>query len=100
MSRRSALASGRGTLASTDGAKPGRTARAAATHAAIATAEKVLIMTVPCHRALAALVVWSITHTGPVPGVLAKEGQSPENGFAPPPYCFVGWVGTKQSRCA
>ena len=33
-------------------------------HAATAMAERVLIMTVPCHRALAALVIWSLIQTG------------------------------------
>jgi hypothetical protein len=38
----------RDALASTWGAKPGRRVRAAAVAAAITTAEKALIMTVPC----------------------------------------------------
>ena len=54
-SRRSGHPAGRpwpaaaGTLASTCGAKPGRTVRAAAMNAAMAIAESALIMTVPCH---------------------------------------------------
>src|ERR1700722_3566817 len=51
ISSRSALARACGTLASTCGANPGRTVRAEATSAAMATAERVLIMTVPCHWA-------------------------------------------------
>src|ERR1700730_13274463 len=51
ISSRSPLARACGTLASTCGAKPGRTASAAATNAAIAKAESDLIMTVPCHWA-------------------------------------------------
>ena len=48
MSSRSPLARACGTLASTSGAKPGRMASAAATHAATATAEiALIIMTVP-----------------------------------------------------
>src|SRR4030088_262776 len=57
MSSRSALARACGVEASTWGAKPGRTVRAAATNAATATAERALIMTVPCHWALAARFV-------------------------------------------
>ena len=78
MSRRSALASGRGTLASTCGAKPGRMARAAARHAAIATAERVLIMTVPCHRALVARVVWRLDTNRAFPEFFAEVGQRPK----------------------
>jgi hypothetical protein len=63
-SRRSALASGRGTLASTCGAKPGKTARAAATQAASAIAERVLIITVPCHQALVAPLSGLLIQTG------------------------------------
>src|SRR5664279_6187547 len=51
MSSRSPFARACGTLASTCGAKPGRTVSAAATNAAIAMAESALIMTVPCHWA-------------------------------------------------
>ena len=54
MSSRSPLARACGTLASTCGAKPGRTVRAAAINAAMAMAESALIMTVPCHWAFAA----------------------------------------------
>src|SRR5882757_803614 len=54
ISRRSALARATGTLASTCGAKPGRMVRAAAMNAAIAIAERALIMTVPCHLGLLA----------------------------------------------
>src|SRR3981189_1126654 len=56
MSSRSALARACGTLASTCGAKPGRTVSAAATNAAIAIAESALIMTVPCHGPLRPVV--------------------------------------------
>jgi hypothetical protein len=52
MSSRSALASGTGVLAETWGAKPGRMVRAAAMNAATATAERALIMTVPCNLSL------------------------------------------------
>src|SRR3954452_20308389 len=54
MSSRSPLAKAVGTLASTAGAKPGRMVSAAATNAAIAIAERALIMTVPIRGALAA----------------------------------------------
>src|SRR5260370_42630497 len=47
MSSRSLLASAWGTLASTVGAKPGRRVRVAATHAAIAIAERALIIDGP-----------------------------------------------------
>src|ERR1700742_1776615 len=39
-------------------------------------AEKVLIMTVPCHRALAALVVWSLHTNGPFPEFFAKAPRA------------------------
>src|SRR6201994_1966049 len=98
-SRRSAFASGRGTLASTDGAKPGRTARAAATHAAIAMAEKVLIMTVPCHRALAARVVWSLHTNGPFPEFFAKTPKSPKMVSSHRPFVSSGGSGrNKRAR--
>src|SRR3982750_3023873 len=48
ISRRSPLASACGTLASTWGAKPGKTVSAAAINPAAAIAENALIMTVPC----------------------------------------------------
>ncbi len=51
ISSRSPLAMATGTLASTWGAKPGRTVRAAAMKAAIAIAESALIMEVPCYPA-------------------------------------------------
>ena len=97
ISRRSAFASGRGTLASTDGAKPGRTARAAATHAAIATAEKVLIMTVPCHPALAALVVWSLHTNGPFPEFFAKSAKGPKMVSSPRPIVSSGRSGRNKA---
>src|ERR1700716_4159434 len=56
ISSRSPLARACGTLASTCGAKPGRTVSAAATNAAIAIAESALIMTVPCHGPLRPVV--------------------------------------------
>ncbi len=52
MSSRSDFASASGTLASTCGAKPGRSVRAAATNAAIKIAATALIMTVPCRWGL------------------------------------------------
>ena len=54
MSSRSPLASGYGHAGFDLGAKPGRTVSAAAMNAATAIAESALIMTVPCHGALAA----------------------------------------------
>lgn len=50
---RSAFASGYGALASTGGAKLGRIVTAAAMKAAIVTAERALIMIVPCGPGLA-----------------------------------------------
>src|SRR5258705_4559200 len=56
MSSRSALARACGTLASTCGANPGRMVSAAAMNAAMAIAERALIMTVPCHGPLRPVV--------------------------------------------
>jgi hypothetical protein len=35
-------------------------------------------MAVPCHRALAALVVWSVNTNGPFPEFFAKAPKSPK----------------------
>src|SRR5580698_2531781 len=75
MSSRSALASACGTLASTCGAKPGRTVRAAAKKAAIATAERVLIMTVPCHWAFLARKFVDTLYKPRVSGCLRPGGK-------------------------
>ena len=76
MSSRSALASACGTLASTCGAKPGRTVRAAATNAAMAMAERALIMTVPCHWAFSARrFVGGCDTQRPFPDVFARRGK-------------------------
>src|ERR1700676_2715756 len=93
---RSALARACGVEASTWGAKPGRTVRAAATNAATATAERALIMTVPCHWALAARFVALTDTKRPFRDVFAKL----ENGFIPPEFCFVANRATKQCRPA
>src|SRR5476651_1911353 len=85
MSSRSPLARACGTLASTCGAKPGRTVSAAATNAAIAMAESALIMTVPCHWAFWPVVRWLMNTQRLFPDVFAKT----QNGFFPPKICFV-----------
>jgi hypothetical protein len=106
ISSRSALARACGTLASTVGAKPGRTVRAAAKDAAIATAERVLIMTVPCYWALVARFV-VIGPSRPVS--LASRYPSARfrmsspglgNGFVPPEFCFVVRVAKKHGPLA
>jgi hypothetical protein len=90
MSRRSALARGRGTLASTCGANPGRRVRAAATNAATAIAESALIMTVPCLLVIpgpsgpAVLLAALVT----IPG-FGTPSPKAESGFIPKPFCFI-----------
>src|SRR3954470_6716913 len=90
ISSRSLLASGCGTLASTVGAKPGRRVRAAATHAAIAIAERALIIDGPLWmRPLRPVCgpsfVGQISNHGQFPDVFADTG----NGFVRGPFCFV-----------
>jgi hypothetical protein len=71
ISSRSPLASTRGTLASTSGAKPGSRARAVATSAAIATAETALIMNDDPHvTGPWPLVDWLTPYKVPVSGWL------------------------------
>src|ERR1700739_248880 len=72
ISSRSALARAWGTLASTWGAKPGKTARAAATNAATVTAERALIMTVPCHWAFGPSFRWLTDTPRRFPDVFAR----------------------------
>src|SRR5689334_6993053 len=74
---RSALGRACGTLASTCGAKPGRTVRAAATSAAIAIAESALIMTVPCPTGLCGSLVDELITKGRF-GIPSRSGK---NGF-------------------
>src|SRR5216684_3330588 len=90
MSSRSALPRACGTLASTCGANPGRTVRAAAIHAAMAIAERALIMTVPCHGPL-----WPVVSL--VNGVRSARfrisSPNADNGFFPPEFCVVAHAG-------
>ena len=75
MSSRSALARACGTLASTCGAKPGRTVSAAAINAAMATAERALIMTVPCHWAFGPSFRCRLDNHGRFRDVFATGGK-------------------------
>src|SRR3954453_13241154 len=68
MSRRSALASACGTLASTVGAKPGKMVNAVAMNAAKAIAESALIMTVPCHGPFGPSFRWMVVYPPQVSG--------------------------------
>src|SRR5207245_5179564 len=96
-SSRSALASACGVEASTLGAKPGNTVSAAAMNAAMAIAEKALIMTVPCHGPWRPrrFVGWTCSQRK-FPAVFT----GPENGFVPAEFCFVGQWRTKHCRLA
>src|SRR5882724_6418301 len=85
MSSRSPLARACGTLASTCGAKPGRTLSAVAISAAIAIAETALIMTVPCPGPLRPVIVGSIDNWQWFQNVFVET----ENGFVPPEFCVV-----------
>src|SRR5712691_5937907 len=75
MSSRSALARACGTLASTCGANPGRTVSAAAIQAAMAIAERALIMTVPCMGLCGPSFRWLIDYSVPVSGSLCQRGE-------------------------
>jgi hypothetical protein len=68
---------------------------AAATNAATATAERALIMTVPCEMA-----VWPVVF---VDALVTKSGfampsRITKNGFVRYPFCFVAARRTKQNR--
>src|ERR1019366_4185330 len=94
MSSRSPLARACGTLASTCGAKPGRTVSAAATNAAIAITERALIMTVPCH--------WAFAARRFVNGLIPSAGfrmssREADHGFVPPEFCFVAHPGRNKA---
>jgi hypothetical protein len=61
-------------------------------------AEKVLIMmTIPCHRALVARVVWCLHTNGQFPEFFAKAPKA-RKWFRPTVILFRRAVGTKQSR--
>ena len=57
----------------------------AATNAPRATAQRALIMTVPCHGPLRPFTWWSIGIQRRFPDVFAGA----ENGFVPPEFCVV-----------